>query len=754
MSVAAATKTSKSALDAVLSAEPFRTLDARGRADVRAAGKLRRHGVSAVVFHAGAPADSLFVLAEGMVRLEPARAPATQGSTTSVRAGELFGDEALVPFAVRRSRAIVVEAAELFELPVSVYRRVLVRAGLPERLARDEARARRAEWLSLARETALGGLSSHELDALASALVEEPRERGELLGATRGAWLIAGGLFELGVGEGGPSRRVYAARGDFVGLSEALAGCAPPEARALGSALALRFPAEALERLAAEHPSALAVLERGLVARQAKQRRLLEATRRPATRHASDEMARFESARSLLAIDLDRCTRCGHCTWACAESHGSARLERSGEKLVVTLRHEGSIATTALLLPSACQHCHDPACLDPCPTGAIRRDATGAVELDADLCTGCGACAKACPWDAIRMAPRPASAGGGSPEARAHVAVKCDLCRGHDGPECVSACPTDAIFRLDPGRDIVEVRAALGAKTGAPQQKAVPRRAGSARRTAFRAVLALAAVPPLVALARSLPEGSGHGARLAFGVLAALLTLVLASHAVLKRVARVRRRARRALSLSGSVSTVSPFVSFHAVSGAVAAASVLLHSGASVPHGVAGALSSAFLGVAASGAFGALVYRFLPERLSRIERKSRLPEDEPAEREALIDALHAAITGANAAKKALVRGILLPYGVDLGGTLALVASGRSLGEEEKRLLGRVERALGARKSARLSGIENLVRTAVEMRAQRARRLLSALLRAWLPLHLAGTVLLLALLALHVIGALR
>jgi Fe-S-cluster-containing dehydrogenase component len=754
MSFAAATKFPKSALDAALSAEPFRALDARGRADVRAAGKLRRHGVSSVVFHAGAPADSLFLLAEGVLRLEAAALPAARGSARTVRAGELFGDEALVPFAVRRSRAIVVEIAELFELPVGVYRRVLVRAGLPERLARDESRARRSEWLSLIRETALAGLSSRELDALAAALVEAPRERGELLGPTGGAFLVAGGLFELGASEGGEARRTYAARGDFVGLSEALAGRAPPEARALGSALALRLPEEALERLAAEHPSALASLERGLVARQAKQRRLLEATKRPATRHASDEMARLESARSLLAIDLDRCTRCGHCTWACAESHGSARLERRGEKLVVSLRHEGSIATTALLLPSACQHCHDPACLDPCPTGAIRRDATGAVELDADLCTGCGACAKACPWDAIRMAPRPASPGGAKPEIGAQIAVKCDLCRGHDGPECVSACPTDAIFRLDPGRDVVEVRAAVGAKADALPCKETPRRAGSARRRVFRAVLSLAALPPLVALGRSLPEGPGHGARLAFGMLGALLTLVLASHAVLKRVARARRRARRALSLSGSVSTVAPFVSFHVASGAVAAASVLLHSGASVPHGVAGALASAFFGVAASGAFGAIVYRFLPERLSRIERKSRLPEDEPAEREALIDALHAAITGANAAKKALVRGILLPYGADLGGTLALVASGRSLGEEEERLLGRIERALGARKSERLSGIENLVRTAVEMRAQRARRVLGALLRVWLPLHLAGTTLLLVLLALHVIGALR
>jgi hypothetical protein len=266
-------------------------------------------------------------------------------------------------------------------------------------------------------------------------------------------------------------------------------------------------------------------------------------------------------------------------------------------------------------------------------------------------------------------------------------------------------------------------------------------------------LVALGLVPPFVALERALPGNAGQGPRFAFGLVALLLVLLLLSHAVIKRVGRVRRRARRALARSGAVSTVSPFVALHVASGMLAAGCVFLHSGFRVPSGVTGALALSFWGVALSGVFGGLVYRFLPARLSRIERRTGLPEDESEEHEALFDRLHAAVSGANPAKKELVRRILLPYGRALSGVVALVVSGRTLAAEEARVVARVERALGGRKSERLAGIEELVRAAVEMRALGARRILRVLLRVWLPVHLAGSALLVTLLGFHVFGAL-
>jgi hypothetical protein len=58
------------AFGVVLSAEPLRALDGRGRADVRASGRLRHSDAGALFYLAGEPADTLFVVARGSVRLE------------------------------------------------------------------------------------------------------------------------------------------------------------------------------------------------------------------------------------------------------------------------------------------------------------------------------------------------------------------------------------------------------------------------------------------------------------------------------------------------------------------------------------------------------------------------------------------------------------------------------------------------------------------------------------------------------------
>src|SRR6185436_2791779 len=119
-----------------------------------------------------------------------------------------------------------------------------------------------------------------------------------------------------------------------------------------------------------------------------------------------------------------------HCAWSCAELHdGVARIVRRGDKLVGRL-DDRAPEPTSLLLPSSCQHCENPACMIECPTGAIGRDPASEVFIRDALCTGCGACAKACPWDNIQIAPRPLDAprpSGGEAGAFHELAVKCDL---------------------------------------------------------------------------------------------------------------------------------------------------------------------------------------------------------------------------------------------------------------------------------------------------------------------------------------
>src|SRR4029078_9113164 len=132
--------------------------------------------------------------------------------------------------------------------------------------------------------------------------------------------------------------------------------------------------------------------------------------------------------------------------WACADMYGTARLVRRGDKMVARVddakapdRAAEAAAPQQLMLPTSCQHCENPACMVDCPTGAIGRDPAGEVFIREELCTGCGGCAKACPLGNIQTAAEPLDAKRpqGSPGEFGELAVKCDLCRGYEGPACV-----------------------------------------------------------------------------------------------------------------------------------------------------------------------------------------------------------------------------------------------------------------------------------------------------------------------------
>jgi Fe-S-cluster-containing dehydrogenase component len=713
----------------------LRVLDGRGRADVRAAATLRIVEPGAVLFVPGDAADTLWFVGAGAASL--------RGSHGSRRCGpsEHFGSEALVGGASRTARACASEQSSFLEVPVGALRRVLARAGAAATLVREEAAARRQACALLLAATPLGqALDEATLHSLTSELGEERRGRGEpLFGAdepARAAFLVTHGLLELA----SAPATTYAARGDLVAVGAALRGGAYGEsATALGELVVFRLPAPLLVELARRHPRAIALGESAARARRQKQQRVHELADARATRHAFHELERLSSARSLLAIELEACVRCGQCTAACAGRQGTPRIERRGERAVLALPDaDGALVARLLLFPHACQHCRDPVCLVECPTAAITRDAGGAVQLREDLCTGCGACAKACPWDAIRMAPRAAT---GEPGASALVAVKCDLCRDADGPECVSACPTGAIFRAEPERDLIEVRGALGA--AAP---ASPRRAPSRLRWL---VLAGALVPPLIALARL--GAAGERLRAETGLLAGALSLLLLGQGLVKRVQPVRAWLRRSMGRVLGPRGLVRLLGAHALGGVALAATVLAHTAGCSPHGTAGALSLVFWLLALSGALGASAYRSLPARLSRLEEKGTLREDHAAEREELEQRLFTGLSEQNAALKELARRLIFPYARAPFGPLALIASGRTRRSEASRLLARVQHLLAGHASERLAGVEELVESAVALRVLGARRLLELALGAWLPAHLILTALFAGLLVAHVVG---
>jgi Fe-S-cluster-containing dehydrogenase component len=715
-------------------------LDARGRADVQAMSRVRHLPEGGLAFAPGDPADTLWFVTSGAIVLETPRGARELG------VAEHFGSEALVRGARRTTRARARGPSSLIEVPVVALERILARGGAAALLARESAVARRQALVALLLETPFGqALDEGALEAFVARLREAPLARGTRLfeanEPANAAYVVATGLVEL-VTAGGD--KGYAARGDVLGLEAALGGGAyGSSAAALGDAVVWSLSAAVARELRAREPRAVARAESAARARLEQQRRGALAVRGLGTRHAFHELERLESARSLLAIELDRCVRCGECTRACADTHGTPRLERRGERAVLALARNQDFSPRALLFPHACQHCKDPACLPECPTGAITRDASGAVDLNQDLCTGCGACAKACPWEAIRLAPRVAGEPrGGS----AVVATKCDLCRGSSGPACVEACPTGAIFRADPERDLVELGSVLGRERR--RRPATPPERG-----ASRLIVVAALVPPCVALAASGGAAPSERHELFTGTLAGLCCLLLVGHGLLKRLAPARawivERAK-----AGKGRGMAPFVRVHLLSGLVAAAAVVAHAGLTPGQGVAGALVLTFWGLALSGGLGAAAYRGLPARLTRLERQGGLPEDRPLELEALEQRLYGSLSAQDRAAKELARRVLLPYARAWHGPLALVASGRSLREEEGALAARVARLLEGRKSERLASSATLVEAAVALRALGARRLLETALGAWLPLHVVLSVLLVVLLVVHAVGALR
>ena len=163
-----------------------------------------------------------------------------------------------------------------------------------------------------------------------------------------------------------------------------------------------------------------------------------------------------------ILTDLNRCVGCMSCMVSCKAINNVP----IGNYWIKVLRigpfkkadYQTPNDVTMYYLPTQCQHCEKPACLDVCPTGATAKDEeTGIVSVDSELCIGCESCIKACPYEGVRTLIK-------SPEYYLDVVVgeydapphkggtveKCTFCKNlidrGDVPACMQLCPGRARY--------------------------------------------------------------------------------------------------------------------------------------------------------------------------------------------------------------------------------------------------------------------------------------------------------------------
>ncbi len=769
--------------EAVWGTPVLRGLDARARAEIEAAGALVTLDDGDRIYGPGEPADDFYVVLDGQVALRArARGEGAARLLREVGRGEVFGEDAtLRAGGSRQAEARCTRGGKLARVPALVFARASERGGGGD-VAADRRRAlARAATLDLLRTMAFAhSLEAADLELLLDAAERVHLARGEALyrqgDPSDRVYFLADGMVQLRTEDDDKLHvRAYLTRGDVVGETE-IEDAAPREssAVAMGATLAIGVPRRVFLEVARRHADLLPAVRRVVASQERAQRAVAAGAH--TTQHVFKDLYRLDVARSLLVIDQESCVRCGHCAASCADVHkdGVSRLVRRGDRIVTKVFGEEA----PLLLPNSCQHCENPACMPDCPTGAIGRDPRGEVFIREELCTGCGACARGCPWDNIQMAARvtpggiglfarrPAASRSASDEKKARsssdaraddvlpvgtsaeVAVKCDLCHGRaEGPACVASCPTSAIVRIEPSAVLAEVQDALGRRA--------PREVLARATPAWPLVVGAALFSGSIALVPMRDASS----RLGSGVVAGLLLLGLVAYPLVKRLrARLASRASTSrdapkASTTETTSRLRGHYRAHLVLGVLLAGVTTAHVGAHVHPNLAGALSLAMALALATGVLGGLLYFGAPSLLSRIERKGNLPEDLPHRQRELDERLFRELTGRSDVVKALYRRVLAPYVRSPWSTARLVFSRRTLGDEQRALRAEMDRVLEGRGEGRLDGLDDLIKTAVERVAIPGERLVLVLLRGWLAPHVVLSLVAVVLAAAHAVAML-
>lgn len=155
--------------------------------------------------------------------------------------------------------------------------------------------------------------------------------------------------------------------------------------------------------------------------------------------------------RWVMVADLRRCVGCQTCTAACRHANATPPGVQWRRVLDIETGEYPDVHRT--FVPTGCNHCDEPPCLEVCPSTATRKRDDGIVTIDYDLCIGCAYCAVACPYDARFKVSRAEFAYTEPMEneeirndpRRVNVSTKCTF--------CVDRIDSGLANGLVPGRD-------------------------------------------------------------------------------------------------------------------------------------------------------------------------------------------------------------------------------------------------------------------------------------------------------------
>ena len=459
---------------------------------------LRRLGAGEQLCGEGEFHERMYVVLQGALE-QSSEVAGRRTRILVLSPGAFFGELAVMADQAEPFTVTALDATVVLEIPKAAIHR-LISQSPPFAQTMDELYRRRALWTYSQKSPVLNSLPEQALQQLMAGASLVPHESGDHVfkegDAPRDVFLVRSGFYKVSARHGNDEVvLVYFREGDLFGAIPLLWNEPGHSVTVQASSRAevVRIGGSALAKTLAAYPQARAALEQGgLGAEQVARSGLAQLRAKPATPQqqatagsgapattmfralAWENLVEHGVAKGsqVLVVDQNRCTNCQGCIDACGRRHGYSRLQLRG------------VQFENLLFPTACRHCEDPVCL-LCSVNGIVRLPSGEITIQEDNCVGCGACADRCPYGNIQMhavnKPKRGLLSGvwqlifgkkaqaaetiDDPKI-ARIAVKCDLCAGHDDYACVSACPVGAAARIDPTSVLGDDTTPLGLRGG------------------------------------------------------------------------------------------------------------------------------------------------------------------------------------------------------------------------------------------------------------------------------------------------